>query len=109
MSETQLVSSILDALAIEPGVVAWRNNNGSVRRRGGYVRFGLAKGAADIVAIVGPAGRFLALECKTAKGKQSQEQIDWALEVKFAGGLYATVRSVQEARDAVRAARSNAT
>jgi hypothetical protein len=109
VSETQLVSSILDALAIEPGVVAWRNNNGTIKRGRRYVRFGLSKGAADIVAIVGPAGRFLALECKTAKGKQSQDQIDWALEVKFAGGLYAMVRSVQEARDAVRAARSTAT
>lgn len=105
MSETQLVSSILDALAAEPGVVAWRNNNGTIKRGKRYVRFGLAKGAADIVAVVGPGGRFLALECKTATGRPSQDQIDWALEVRFAGGLFFVVRSVQEARDAIKEAR----
>lgn len=108
MSETKLVSSILDALAVEPGVVAWRNNNGTIKRGRRYVRFGLAPGAADIIAVVGPGGRFLAIECKVEDGKQRQAQAEWQLEVEFMGGKYVVVRSVAEARAAVLAARRSA-
>lgn len=105
MSETRLVYSILDALAKEPGVVAWRNNTGQARIHGSHVRYGLGNGSADIIAIVGPRGRFLALECKLEKEKQRQAQIEWQLEVEFMGGKYVVVRSVAEARAAVKAAR----
>ena len=70
LSETQLVKHVLKALAMEPGVTAWRCQSG---RRAG-ISFGLGKGAADVIACVGPYGRFLAIELKTKTGKQSEAQ-----------------------------------
>lgn len=89
-SETDLLSAVLMALQLEPGIVAWRNNSG----RKGRVRFGLGNGSADIVGIVAPAGRFFALELKVGKGKQSPAQHGWEGQVKAKGGIYAVVRSV---------------
>jgi len=99
VSETKLVSAILDALAAEPGVVAWRNSVGAR----GHRRFGLGVGSADIIACVD--GRFLALEVKDAKGVQSDEQQRWGNSVWLHGGHYVIVRSVAAARKAVAWAR----
>lgn len=101
MSETQLVSAILEALELEPGVVAWRNNTG----RKGRVSFGLGKGSADIICAVAPWGRFVALEAKDEKGKQSDEQQRWGNAVWLHGGVYAICRSVLDARSAIDYAR----
>lgn len=97
MSETQLVSAILAALELEPGVVAWRNNSG----KRGRVSFGLGKGSADIIACVGPYGRFLGLEAKVADGVLSNDQGAWRDNVCRNGGCYCVVRSVEAARRAV--------
>ena len=105
MSETELVTSVLSALALEPGVVAWRNNTGMARVHGSHVRFGLGSGSADIIGILRPGGRFVALECKTEKGKASLEQHAWRTRVEEHGGVYGLVRSVQEARDVIAQAR----
>jgi hypothetical protein len=105
MSETELVSSILQALALEPGVVVWRNNTGQARLHGSHVKFGLGIGSADIIGLVRPTGRFIALECKTEKGRASFAQFAWRNVVEENGGIYGLVRSVEEARDVVRLAR----
>lgn len=64
------------------------------------------KGKADLVGICPMpwgenAGRFIALEVKTKTGRQSAEQIRYALMVRRWGGFYAVVRSVDEALAAV--------
>ena len=97
LSETQLVKHVLKALAMEPGVTAWRCQSG---RRAG-ISFGLGKGAADVIACVGPYGRFLAIELKTKTGKQSEAQRHWQIELETMGGVYALCRDVAEARAAV--------
>ena len=101
MSETALVKSVLQALALEPGVTAWRCNSG----RRGRVTFGLGVGAADVIAIVAPLGRLCALECKVAGGTQREDQKTWQRAVQSRGGVYALVHSVDEARRAIREAR----
>ena len=100
-SETDLVRNILAALTLEPLVAAWRNQTG---RRAG-MNFGLGVGSADIIAIVGPSGRMLALEAKVASGRQSPAQVAWARVVESVGGFYAICHSVAEARQAVQDAR----
>jgi len=105
MSETELVTSILGALALEPGVIAWRNNTGVARFHGSTIRYGLGVGSPDIIAIVGPHGRLVGLEAKTERGKQSQAQKIWQAAVEEHGGYYDVVRTVLEAVGAVRAAR----
>jgi len=106
MSEVDLQSAILEALAWVPNVVAWRNNAGA--RKGGRLRYGLANGAADIIAIVGPAGRFLAIEVKGPKGRLSTQQEEWGSIVEMHGGVYVVAKSVADVMNALRRAREAA-
>lgn len=108
MSETERQTAILGALAIEPGVCAFRNNTGAVRRHGRVIRFGLGVGSADIIAIVAPHGRFVALEVKDEKGETSDAQDNWQRVIEAHGGVYAVVRTIFEALAAVRRARKEA-
>ena len=102
MSETALVSSILDVFRLERGCYAWRNNTGAIKRGSRFIKFG-EPGAPDIMAIVD--GTFLGLECKAERGRLSPEQIQWGERCRHAGGQYAIVRSVAEARKAIQEAR----
>jgi hypothetical protein len=42
-------------------------------------------------------GQAIALECKTERGKQSRQQMRFQVAFEKAGGLYAVVRSADEA------------
>ena len=106
MSETDLVRAILGALELELHCRFWRNNAGA--RKGGKLRYGLAVGAADIIGIMGPAGRFIAIEVKTDEGRLSEQQEHWGATVTKRGGVYVVVRSVAEALRAVAEARKKA-
>lgn len=55
------------------------------------------RGMADILGIL-PGGRFLAIEVKTTKGKQSIWQKHFEDLVKRAGGIYILARSVNDVR-----------
>jgi hypothetical protein len=103
VSETQLVKAILDALKLEPGVVAWRNSVGSR----GFRKFGLGTGSADIIAVVAPYGRFVGIETKAADGILSEPQYYWGLSVRECGGIYGVAYSVAEARNLIHQARSS--
>lgn len=105
MSETKLVSAILEALAIEPGVVAWRNAQLTARRGGRAVRAGLGTGSADIIACVD--GRFVGIEVKDTKGVLSGEQYAWGLAVREQGGVYGVAYSVPDARQIIAIARQS--
>ncbi len=101
-------------LGADPDLVLWRNGVGfaehydeathETRRQ----RFGLARGSSDLVGLVRiappirtPVGRFLALELKTERGRESPAQKQWASLVRSMGGVAEVVRSVEEARDVV--------
>jgi hypothetical protein len=66
--------------------------------RGGFYRFG-AKGAADIVVVI--EGRFIGLECKDGKGKQSLDQQAFQAALEKAGGIYFLIRSFDECLEVV--------
>lgn len=109
MSERKLQNEIRLALGKPHGCVFFRNSVGVFEvwdpKDGGVrvVHAGLCKGSADIVGIVD--GRFTSLEIKTATGRVSQDQINWANVVRAHGGFHAVVRSVDEALRAVEDAR----
>jgi hypothetical protein len=95
-----LTHPIRVAINTMPGVRVWRNNVGRVPLpSGGWLQYGLAIGSADLIGLVD--GRFFALETKSAKRKQTPEQIAWASVVRSMGGFACVVRSVDEARQAV--------
>jgi len=103
--EAVLQNQIRLALGREPGVTLWRNNTGVAEHRGARVRYGLCVGSADLIGILAPAGRFFALEIKTATGRVSPDQVRFLNLVRNRGGFAAVVRSVDEARDALERAR----
>jgi len=58
------------------------------------MRFGKA-GSADILGC-NPYGRFLAVECKYGKGKQSEAQKKFETNVTAKGGLYVLAYGVDD-------------
>lgn len=100
MTEAQ----IQDAIRLELGqhtdlIVLWRNNCGSAQRGGRTIRFGVGgPGGADLIGISRRDGRFLAVEVKTATGRQTPEQRRFQQLVIDQGGIYVVLRSVEEAR-----------
>ena len=97
MSESDLLRSIMERLALIPGLVYWRNNTGIARTGGRYIAYGHV-GSGDIIGLL-PGGRFFSLELKTPENRKgpTPEQIAFGEAVSLAGGLYAVVRSVEEA------------
>lgn len=95
MSENDIQRQILDAL-LGIGALAFRVQAGQVKVRGGWMHLA-PQGTADILVVVPPHGRFLALEVKTAKGKEREAQLRWAEEIRAVGGMVRTVRTVEQA------------
>jgi hypothetical protein len=94
--ETILQVKIMKALKGVPGLVLWRNNAGSIDRGGGVMmRFGLTRGASDLIGIY--RGKFIALEVKTAKGKLTTEQNVFLQTVTAHGSIAGVVRSLDDA------------
>ena len=109
MSESALVASIRLALGRDSRVVLWRNNTGSALQdfgSGGMrpLKYGLCVGSSDLIGIVAPHGRLIALEVKTASGRVTREQQQFLSLVERMGGVARVVRSVDDALRAVDAA-----
>lgn len=103
--ETRILKSILEGLPyFVRGVVLWRNNSGATRTQaGGFVRFG-AVGSADLLGVLPPSGRLVALEVKQPGKKPTPAQVVWLESVKAAGAVAGVVTSLAEAVELVRAA-----
>jgi hypothetical protein len=81
------------------GLLYWRQNAGFV----GHITLG-PPGISDIVVILGPNGRFLGLEVKSAVGRLRPEQKSFRDRLESSGGIYCVVRTLAEAQEAVRQA-----
>lgn len=93
-SERAILADILLAIGNRQDLRVWRNNSGALKDAQGHlIRFGLP-GSADILGILKPTGRFLAIECKTEIGKQSDLQKAFQRMIESHGGLYILARSV---------------
>lgn len=84
-SEAEIQTEIRVALSASPYIRLWRNNVAKIKAPSGrWIDFGLCVGSADLIGIhsvlitpemVGTRiGQFLAIECKTATGRQTKEQ-----------------------------------
>ena len=101
MSERALIDLILLAVAEKHphDVRLFRNSVGFFKYDGPGgrgVRYGLAKGSADIIGI-GPGGRFISIEVKTGKLRPTKQQRAWQEMVARMGGVAGVVWSVEEA------------
>lgn len=101
-SEALIQQRILLALGAHPACRIWRMNTGALPdpRTGRIIRFGIP-GLADILGMLRPSGRFLAIEVKSATGRQSTQQQAFQRMVESCGGLYVLARSVDDAVQAV--------
>lgn len=96
MKEHEIQQRILLAIGARPDLRVWRNNSGAVKNdRGQLIRFG-CPGSADILGIMAPDGRFLAIEVKSDTGRQSDQQRHFQAMVENHGGLYILARSVDD-------------
>ncbi|MBU1785252.1 MAG: VRR-NUC domain-containing protein [Candidatus Omnitrophica bacterium] len=104
-SEASIQNDIRLALGRHPACCLWRNDVGLAHyeRRGRRysVRYGLCPGSADLIGIIKPSGRLIALEIKTPRGRPSKEQLLFLQLVRSMGGFGAVVHSVEEAFNAL--------
>jgi hypothetical protein len=104
--EGKLSDAIRDALATEPGLRVMRNSVGVVKSRGRFYHTGLGNGSADLICVLAPAGRLVALEVKTDDGEATPEQEGWLADMRALGAFAAVVRSPLQALAAIRRARN---
>ncbi len=101
MKETEIVKAILLAVGNEPDFRLWRNNVGALPDvTGRVVTYGLAPGSADLIGVLAPWGRLIALEVKTHRkgSKQTEDQVNWEKVIHEMNGVYVVVRSAEDAR-----------
>ena len=108
MSESQIQSDIRIALGLVGDLRMFRNNVGVAKQDNTRVRYGLCTGSSDLIGILAPAGRFVALEVKTDTGKLTPEQTRFLAMVRALGGFATVVRSVPDAIEAIARARAGA-
>lgn len=90
--EAAALTEVLMALRAHPGV-SWceRQNTGTVRIGNRFVKFGWP-GCSDIVGQLRD-GRFLAVECKSTKGRLRPEQSVFLERINQAGGVAFVARN----------------
>ena len=107
--EAQVQHDILRALGALPDVTIWRNNRGHARnpKTGQHVDFGGPPGASDLLGL-GPGGRLIAFEVKSATGRATPQQKAFIRMVLERGGIAGVVRSVEDALALIEQARTAA-
>lgn len=54
------------------------------------------KGASDLIGLLNPTGRMIAVEVKTGAGKLTKEQRAFGAMVEAMGGIFVCARSVED-------------
>lgn len=103
-SEAAIQAQIRLRLA-EIGTTNWRNNTGALTdERGRLVRYGLCPGSSDLIGLTPlelpdrPAiAVFTAIECKSATGRPTDQQLNYLKRVRELGGIAGIARSPDDA------------
>ena len=104
--EKPIQEAIRAYLALERDLACWRNNVGVAKFGSSIVRYGLCVGSSDLIGILGPAGRMIALEVKVPGGAPTDEQTRFLERVRSHGGFASVVHSVTEVRATIARARA---
>lgn len=103
-SESDIQRTILDYLALLR-IPAWRNNSGAVALGEGksrrYVRYG-QKGSSDILGVLPPSGRLLAIEVKRPGNKPTEHQTAWLERMRAAGAVCIVATSIEDVQRVLR-------
>lgn len=98
MREQDIQNSILEFLKYK-GIFAWRQGNHSVYDKStktyrAKTRYEI-NGVSDILGIL-PSGQFLAIEVKTDKGRESEDQKSFIRKINASGGIAFVARSIED-------------
>ena len=77
-------------------IYAWRQNTSGIPMSDGKFRPAAKTGLSDILAILPPVGRFLAIEIKTGSDRLRPEQEGFLKNVQRAGGFALVVVSFDD-------------
>lgn len=91
--ESYLLAACLDLLRLM-GIPAIRINSGAIKVDGRIIRLAPA-GTSDILGILPPQGRFLAIETKSSRGRLTPDQEAFLEGVRQAGGVSLVVRDLK--------------
>lgn len=103
---TQLVNETRLALGMEPDFTMWLNAKVTYVDGQPRAKPGLGKGSTDLIGILAPSGRLVALEAKTGDAVPTREQRMFMELIRKRGGFSAVFHSVQEAKAALDRARN---
>jgi len=99
-SEKEIQKSMLKYAELFPmHLRLFRRNVGAVKVGGRFVRFSEA-GQSDVTGFLS-TGKTVEIECKTAKGKMTLEQLCWQETCRRFNCAVYTVRSVEEGRKVI--------
>ena len=91
--ETDIVRACLTYLRVVRRWPAWRNQTGALRAGKRFIRFGEV-GSADILGLLPPTGKLLAIECKRPGNRPTAAQAAWLDMVGRAGAVALVVDSI---------------
>ena len=95
-SEANVLNDCMIALS-KAGAKVFRNNTGALKDRDGrLVRYGLCPGSSDIIGVT-KDGLFIAVECKTYKGKPTEKQLRFLECIRSMGGRAGIARCADDA------------
>jgi len=103
---TRLVNETRLDLGMEPDFTMWLNAKVTYVDGQPRAKPGLGKGSSDLIGILSPAGRIVALEAKTGDAKPTKEQVLFMALIRKRGGFAAIFHTVEEARAALDRARN---
>jgi hypothetical protein len=97
MTEAELLRAVLIELGSHPDVLVYRAQPIVAKAPGGRVIRALPKGHPDVLCCI--RGRYVALELKSERGRQTPEQVAFQTAVERAGGQYLVIRDVDALRN----------
>jgi hypothetical protein len=91
-------------------LVLFRNNVGNLKSEAGHwVRFGLCKGASDLIGWHKPTGKFTAIEVKRPGQKPRADQQNFIDQIRKSGGIAGVARSPDDLAEILTDCNINAT
>ena len=96
MSATNETTSQILKYLFEKKIFAWRHNTTGIPLAGGGFRPAAMTGVSDILGIIPPLGRFLAVEVKTGRDRIRPEQVGFLRNIERSGGIALVVKDFND-------------
>ena len=99
-TRTNAITQEILKFLFSKGIFAWRQNVvAPFDPKLGQHRASSKKGVSDILAVVPPNGKFLAIEIKVGKDRMRPEQVGFMESIHFVGGCHMVVHNFEDFKD----------